>query len=528
MAGKRDVDPYDLGEFVSGLKGGGKRSLGRLQAALRWWPHSPDWRAVALAACVAALLLLAQLHRQPQQGSLDIEIAVALIQRSRGAHAPPKGPTGPQAVEQRPGGARRDPARAGIVAAAAGTIYSAVLDRPGTLTGSDSSEELEVISPSLPLNPPPSDRRRHVSAAAATAGDATSLVAETSRKSRGAESEDDEETEAMLKSMLYGTRCPLHVHFVIAGEPEESALRGILTGLSGIEMTPNPSPYTAHSTDPSDDSSRSSSSGSGGGGGGGGSPPSLSTAPPSPRGYSNWNSTNSPDAHPSPLLFSLHFLPAAWVAARAAALHFPTSHHSGIPGMSKFFLPEILWQVPRAVFLDVDMILATDIQELWGHLDAMRGEREMLYWMGNNHPEGGSMRRLRDPYCSCQLVMDLERMRQANMSRLFQEALNGTKPTDLPDFFDGDQFLFMHICKHNPHRCRILPRLWNVSGCTKPLHFLGLSARGKEENGNCWHIVHFNCMGYGKGQRGGKIVPNEWQEAMNWSQGLSLENLRRK
>ncbi|GJP39139.1 hypothetical protein CLOM_g23534 [Closterium sp. NIES-68] len=273
----------------------------------------------------------------------------------------------------------------------------------------------------------------------------------------------------MLKSMLYGTRCPLHVHFVIAGEPEESALRGILTGLSGIEMTPNPSPYTAHSTDP------------------------------------NWNSTNSPDAHPSPLLFSLHFLPAAWVAARAAALHFPTSHHSGIPGMSKFFLPEILWQVPRAVFLDVDMILATDIQELWGHLDAMRGEREMLYWMGNNHPEGGSMRRLRDPYCSCQLVMDLERMRQANMSRLFQEALNGTKPTDLPDFFDGDQFLFMHICKHNPHRCRILPRLWNVSGCTKPLHFLGLSARGKEENGNCWHIVHFNCMGYGKARGEGRL-----------------------
>jgi len=60
----------------------------------------------------------------------------------------------------------------------------------------------------------------------------------------------------------------------------------------------------------------------------------------------------------------------------------------------------------------------------------------------------------------------------------------------------------MRTCKVLKKVCRILPRMWNVSGCSKPVPFLGLSARGKEANGSCWRVVHFNCMGHHGGGKG--------------------------
>jgi len=64
---------------------------------------------------------------------------------------------------------------------------------------------------------------------------------------------------------------------------------------------------------------------------------------------------------------------AEWVLRGAKSLDmYPLDHHAEIPGMSKFFLPEILWQVQRALYLDVDMLLAGDIQDLYGYFKEWR------------------------------------------------------------------------------------------------------------------------------------------------------------
>ncbi|GJP53895.1 hypothetical protein CLOM_g13012 [Closterium sp. NIES-68] len=320
------------------------------------------------------------------------------------------------------------------------------------------------------------------------------------------EAQTKDETESMLKSLLYGTRCPLHIHFIIAGEPEQSALRSLMASLKATELFPNPSPYIHPKR-------RGATVGN----------PSAKDL--AARGYSN----GVPSRQRAAVLFSLHYLPMEYVVERAKALHlWPLAHHAGVPGMSKFFMAEILWQVQRAIYLDVDMIVAGDIQDLWDFFLSMAHDPDLLYFISNNHPEGANARRLLRPYCSCQMVLDLQRMRQANLTQLFVDTLGPHKPKELADYVeDGDQFLFMWTCKQMPNRCRVLPRLWNVSGCTKPLPFLGLTSRGREANGSCWRIVHFNCMGHTRGGQGSYVVPPEWEEAASWTRSLRLEDLRR-
>ncbi|CAI5529640.1 unnamed protein product, partial [Closterium sp. Naga37s-1] len=315
-----------------------------------------------------------------------------------------------------------------------------------------------------------------------------------------------DETETMLKSLLYGTRCPLHIHFIIAGEPEHSALRSLMVTLRATELIPNPSPYIY----PTRKNARI------------GHPTAKDLAA---RGYSNGVASRQRAA----VLFSMHYLPTEYVVERAKALHlWPLAHHAGVPGMSKFFMAEILWQVQRAIYLDVDMIVGGDIQDLWDFFLSMAHDPDLLFFISNNHPEGANARRLLRPYCSCQMVLDLQRMREANLTQLFVDTLGPHKPKELADYVeDGDQFLFMWTCKQMPTRCRVLPRLWNVSGCTKPLPFLGLTSRGREANGSCWRIVHFNCMGHMRGGQGSYVVPPEWEEAASWTRSLRLEKLRR-
>lgn len=108
-------------------------------------------------------------------------------------------------------------------------------------------------------------------------------------------------------------------------------------------------------------------------------------------------------------------------------------------------------------------------------------------------------------------------------------ALNGRKIKSLKEYVeDGDQFLFMWLCKQYKKVCRILPRMWNVSGCSKPLPFLGLTARGKQANGTCWKIVHFNCLGHVRGRLGEYRIPKEWREATRWAKGMKYNQLHPK
>lgn len=123
----------------------------------------------------------------------------------------------------------------------------------------------------------------------------------------------------MLKSILYGTRCRLHIHFMVAGEPEVSVLSGMMDSIDAPHLVPVPSPDITGV-------------------------PRDSLGALERQGY--LNNTHSRAVSRKRLAYSLHFIPAEWVLARTKGLQmYPLDHHAGIPGMSKFFMPEILWQV---------------------------------------------------------------------------------------------------------------------------------------------------------------------------------------
>lgn len=294
--------------------------------------------------------------------------------------------------------------------------------------------------------------------------------------------------------MISQTRCKMWIHFLVAGLPETTAIPLMMESIGAWVMVPNPAPFTL-SSDPSEN-------------------------------YSGYVNTTTPGD--AAILYSLHYIPTDWVVDRAKELNlFPLAHHAGVPGMCKFFMADILWQVKRALYLDVDMLLGGDIQDLWDFFDEMKQDKQLLYWMGNNHPEGHNKRRFLRPYCSCQLVLDLERIRKANLTKMLVTALKGRPPKSLKDYVeDGDQWLFMWVCKQFKRICKILPRMWNVSGCSKPVPFLGLGGLGKEANGTCWRIVHFNCMGHVRNKKGAYNTPKDWIEPVRWARFLKPRQLR--
>jgi len=109
--------------------------------------------------------------------------------------------------------------------------------------------------------------------------------------------------------------------------------------------------------------------------------------------------------------------------------------------------------------------------------------------------------------CAC-----LGRTSALRREQLFQSTLRGHKPRELQEYVFGRGPVFVHADLQGA-----APRLPHpaahviVSGCSKPIPFLGLSARGREQNGSCWRVVHFNCMGH-KGKRKGRYdVPGEWK-----------------
>ncbi|GJP31584.1 hypothetical protein CLOM_g14028 [Closterium sp. NIES-68] len=314
------------------------------------------------------------------------------------------------------------------------------------------------------------------------------------------ESDTRGETEVLLKSLLHGTRCPLHLHFIIAGEPELSAIRAFMAALQATELLPNPSPYT-HPTRPHAEI---------------GNPSAEDLAA---EGYRN----GSPREERAVVVFSMYMLPMEYLEARTTALHlWPLAHHSALPGMSKFFTQEMLWQVQRTLYMDADMLVGGDVQDVWELTSAMDQDDDLLLFIGNNHPETAPWRVGR-PFCAGLLMLDLQHMRKANFTQLFVDTLGPFKPKELPNYVeDGDQFLYTRVCMLMPHRCRLMPRLWNVAGCSSP-PFLGFGPKGREANGTCWQNLHFNCIGHKKGAG----MPPEWQGTVAWARGLRFEDLSR-
>lgn len=199
------------------------------------------------------------------------------------------------------------------------------------------------------------------------------------------------ETEVLLKSLIAGTLCPLHLHFLVAGDPELSSLHSMMVEAGARELIARPSPVVAGKQTDWKQSDNEN------------------------QGYEE----SVPSATEAPLLFSLHMLPTEWVEERLKAMFlYPPIHHAGLPGLSKFFLADIMWQVNRGIFLDVDMLAGSDVGLLQEHFKEFDADPQLLYFMSNNNPEGSSRKRFRKPYCSCQMVMDLQRIRQRNLTKV--------------------------------------------------------------------------------------------------------------
>lgn len=305
----------------------------------------------------------------------------------------------------------------------------------------------------------------------------------------------EQETNQMIKSVIAQTKCKLWLHFLVAGLPEVQVIPKMLESLGAYQMIPNPPEFTM----PKDY---------------------IFPVP-----YLPYVNKTYPDN--AAVLFSLHRIPMLWVERQAKRLGlYPLTHHAGIPGMCKFFIADILWQVQRVIFLDVDTLFGGDIQSLWSYTRHVMEKRRLLYYMSNDNPElrgGASIR----PWCSCQMVLSLKKMRKRKMTRLVVTLLRGRNPRKLKGFSDdGDQWLFTFICKNFPGFCRILPRMWNVSGCSKPYPFLGLTGRGKVVNGTCWRVVHFNCLAHFASEGGNYEVPKGWRQPFNWAKSLEPKDLR--
>ena len=71
------------------------------------------------------------------------------------------------------------------------------------------------------------------------------------------------------------------------------------------------------------------------------------------------------------------------------------------------------------------MIFAEDVGVLWSYFEEMESDEDLLLFMGDNHPTAYGPR-ARYPFCSCQLVMDLKRLRAANLTRV--SPLTGALP----------------------------------------------------------------------------------------------------
>ncbi|CAI5981306.1 unnamed protein product [Closterium sp. NIES-64] len=291
-----------------------------------------------------------------------------------------------------------------------------------------------------------------------------------------------DETEVILKSILMSTQCRLFFHFMVSGEAEEWGISDMMEQLGAVPfdavgpVSPN---LVRHDIDALVDQ--------------------ISYDP------------NHDDkvADDPPVGYTIHPIPVCWVRHKAELLGINITHHSGEAGFAKLFLPEILWNVRRAIYLDVDMVAAEDLGALWGYFREMDADPDLLLFMGDNHPTAYGPRS-RYPFCSCQLIMDLDRLRRHNLTRLVMEAFGEQKAMEVWGFRPGDQWVFTMMCMNNPDKCRTLPKIWNVSGCSKP-RFLGLNARDKDQNGTCWRMAHFNCIGV-RDNRYYALANTDWED----------------
>jgi hypothetical protein len=167
----------------------------------------------------------------------------------------------------------------------------------------------------------------------------------------------------------------------------------------------------------------------------------------------------------------------------------PVTHHSGAPGYAKFLLPELLPSFDRVVALDNDMIIGTDLTQLWNIFDTFQSETLFAHV--------GSPKWL----CGCVGVFDLSRMRAVGWASTFaKEAFDSFKlnPSSfgrndvksLTTFGDQSMFIVVASYYHNLGRQVFtpIPQFWNLDRCGR---YSGVTPENPKLP---WGAVHFNCI----------------------------------
>eukprot|EP00730_Choanoeca_flexa_P010952 TRINITY_DN21838_c0_g1_i1.p1 TRINITY_DN21838_c0_g1~~TRINITY_DN21838_c0_g1_i1.p1 ORF type:complete len:365 (+),score=26.84 TRINITY_DN21838_c0_g1_i1:64-1158(+) len=159
--------------------------------------------------------------------------------------------------------------------------------------------------------------------------------------------------------------------------------------------------------------------------------------------------------------------------SRFAALGATTDHHSGIFGLAKYFLPQLLPDVHGSVLLvDIDMLFLADVCVLRHYLR----DGQVFALPVFSETDWSNI-------CSCIVVLHLDRARALDWENL-PTKLNIRMPVR------GDQQIFYGIRKHALARklpwATKLPSDWDVEGCHKfqADKFVG--------------VLHYNCQWSGK------------------------------
>jgi len=169
----------------------------------------------------------------------------------------------------------------------------------------------------------------------------------------------------------------------------------------------------------------------------------------------------------------------------------PLTHHSGLGGITKFFLPDVLEHHRKVIVYDTDVVVGKPISLLWDHFDDFSPQH--LIATTNLMTSGGYEKSV----CSCLSLMNLERMREIGwvMGHTWLETL--FKGRELPGKAGiGDQALNSMIYMQYPQSMLMLPRIWMLSLCQhlygyKDLVGIGeMKPRGGDQS---WGAIHFNC-----------------------------------
>ena len=145
----------------------------------------------------------------------------------------------------------------------------------------------------------------------------------------------------------------------------------------------------------------------------------------------------------------------------------PTFHYSGVYGLMKLTLPDILpTSVECIIMLDTDVMLNADIALLWQFFEAIRTQRKLFgivenqsnWYLGNLWNERHPWPALGRGFNTGVVLLNLQTMRKSGWYRLWSTVARKIKsPTAL-----ADQDVVNAVIKEYPDTHYVLPCAWNV------------------------------------------------------------------